>query len=172
MGRPSKIAVGTLTAAALRRRRARLRATRSKFEISVFEGLPHFACCLSVQKEYKTTRRNAMHLAVTPWLNRRLPSAGPKSDGLFCKLSLLSSCLRRSDASRAPRSCVCAAQPHTHQRILLQPRIRHSLVRFEHSGELRAASQAKHPSIVSVWLGHPSASAQCVRSIGIVDQLA
>ncbi len=76
---------------------------------------------LSVQKEHQTTRRNAMHLAVTPWLNRRPPSAGPKSDGLFCKLSLLFSCLRRSDASRAPSSGVCAAQPHTHQRILLQP---------------------------------------------------
>ena len=123
----------------------------------------------------QTTRRNAMHLAVTPWLNRRLPSAGPKSDGLFSKLSLLFSCLRRSDASRtpssgvyaaqphtsrAPSSGVCAAQPHTHQRILLQPRIRHSLVPFEHSVELRVASQANHPSIVSVWLGQPSASAQ------------
>jgi hypothetical protein len=70
------------------------------------------------------TRRNA-HLAVTPWLNRKLPGAGPKSDGQFCKLSLLFACLRRSDDSRAPSSCVCAAQPHTHQRILLQPRIRH-----------------------------------------------
>src|SRR5208337_5646066 len=104
-----------------------------------------------------------MHLAVTLWLNRRLPSAGPKSNGLLCKLSLLFSCLRRSDASRAPSSCVCAAQPHTHQRILLQPRIPHSLVPFEHSVELHAASQAKHPSIVSVWLGHPSASAQRYR---------
>jgi len=56
---------------------------------------------------------------MTPWLNRSLPSAGPKSDGLFCKLSLLFANLRRSDASRAPSSCVCAAQPHTHQRILL-----------------------------------------------------
>ena len=68
---------------------------------------------------------SAMPLAVTPWLNRRLPSAGPKSDGLFCKLSLLFACLCGSDASRAPSSGVCAAQPHTHQRILLQPRIRH-----------------------------------------------
>src|SRR5208282_1739749 len=51
-------------------------------------------------------------------------------------------------------------------------RIRHSLVPFEHNVELRGASQAKHPSIVSVWLGHPSASAQCVRGIGVVDQLA
>jgi hypothetical protein len=64
-------------------------------------------------------------LAAAPWLNRRLPSAGPKSDGLFCKLSLLFACLCGSDASRAASSCVCAAQPHTHQRILLQPRIRH-----------------------------------------------
>ncbi len=29
----------------------------------------------------------------------------------------------------------------------------------------------KHPSIVSVWLGHPSAYAQCVRGIVIVDHL-
>ena len=51
-------------------------------------------------------------------------------------------------------------------------RIRHSLVPFEHNAELRGASQPKHLSIVSVWLGHPSASAQCVRGIGVMDQVA
>jgi hypothetical protein len=70
-------------------------------------------------------------LAVTLWLNRRLPSAGPKSDGLFCKLSFLFACLCRCDASRAPSSCICAAQPHTHQWILLRPRVCHSLIPFE-----------------------------------------
>jgi hypothetical protein len=85
--------------------------------------------CQGVAKCPKAGRlrvtRLQCRLAVTPWLNRRLPSAGPKSNGLFCELSLLFACLGRSDASRAPSSCVCAAQPHTHQRILLQPRIRH-----------------------------------------------
>src|SRR5271157_48681 len=50
-----------------------------------------------------------MHLAMTLWLNCRLPSGGPKSDRLFCKLSLLFACLCRSRASRAPSSCVCAS---------------------------------------------------------------
>jgi hypothetical protein len=82
-----------------------------------------------------------MHLAVTRRLNSRLPSAGPKSHGLSRKLGLLFARLCRSDASRAPSSRVCAAQPHTHQRILLQPGIRHRCS-FEYSVGLRAVSQA------------------------------
>ena len=54
----------------------------------------------------RVTRGNARHLAVTLWLNRGLPSAGPKSDSLFSKLSLLFVYLCRSDAWRAS---ICAA---------------------------------------------------------------
>ena len=72
-----------------------------------------------------------LNSAATPWLERRLPSAGPKLDGLFCKRSLLFACLCRSDASRASSSGVCGAHPHAHQWILLQPGIRHLLVPFD-----------------------------------------
>ena len=72
-----------------------------------------------------------LNSAATPWLKRRLPSAGPKLDGLFCERSLLFACLCRSDASRASGSGVCGAQPHAHQWILLQPGIRHLLVPFD-----------------------------------------
>jgi hypothetical protein len=94
-----------------------------KQEQAVCESRPRQRRNVLKRVAYRCTLQ--CRLAVTPWLNRRLPSAGPKSDGLFCKLGLSFACLCRSDASRAPSSCVRAAQPHTHQRILLQPRIRH-----------------------------------------------
>ena len=81
------------------------------------EGKPRRASELGAAK--------TLNSAATPWLERRLPSAGPKLDGLFCKRSLLFACLCRSDASRASSSGVCGAQPHAHQWILLQPGIRH-----------------------------------------------
>ena len=73
------------------------------------------------------------HLAVTLWLDDGPPAASPKSGGLFRKRGLLFSCLRRRDASRATRNCICAAQPHTHEWVFLQPRILHSPVPFEQS---------------------------------------
>ena len=69
--------------------------------------------------------RLSRNSATTPRLDRSLPSAGPKSDRLFRERSLLFACLRRSGASRASSGGVCDAQPHAHQRILLQPGIRH-----------------------------------------------
>src|SRR5208337_3837509 len=87
----------------------------------------------------------ALNSAATPRLNRSLPSAGPKSDGLFCNRSLLFACLCRSHASRASSSGVCGAQPHAHQWILLQPRVRHSLVLVECSFGFLAASQSTAP---------------------------
>lgn len=69
--------------------------------------------------------RLSRNSATTPRLDRSLPSAGPKSDRLFRERSLSFACLRRSGASRASSGGVCGAQPHAHQRILLQPGIRH-----------------------------------------------
>ena len=69
--------------------------------------------------------RLSRNSATTPRLDRSLPSAGPKSDRSFRERSLLFACLRRSGASRASSGGVCGAQPHAHQRILLQPGIRH-----------------------------------------------
>lgn len=69
--------------------------------------------------------RLSRNSATTPRFDRSLPSAGPKSDRLFRERSLLFACLRRSGASRASSGGVCGAQPHAHQRILLQPGIRH-----------------------------------------------
>jgi hypothetical protein len=79
-------------------------------------------------KRVAKTRHNPLRLAMTPWLHRRQRSAGPKTDGLFCKLGLLLAYLCRSDISRAPGRCVGAPQPYAHQWILLEPRISHSLV--------------------------------------------
>ena len=54
-------------------------------------------------------------LAVLPTAQSETP-VPPKS---------ATACLRRSGASRASSGGVCGAQPHAHQRILLQPGIRH-----------------------------------------------
>ena len=89
-----------------------------------------------------------LNSAATPWLERRLPSAGPKLDGLFCKRSLLFACLCRSDASRASSSGVCGAQPHAHQWILLQPGICHLLVPFD--GPLAACTRRRVREIQNV----------------------
>ena len=74
------------------------------------------------------THRNALRLAVTPWLQRGPRDAGPKSYGLFCKGGLLFAYLCRSDTSSAPSRCVGAPQPYAHQWVLLEPRISHSPV--------------------------------------------
>ena len=89
-----------------------------------------------------------LNSAATPWLERRLPSASPKLDGLFCKRSPLFACLCRSDASRASSSGVCGAQPHAHQWILLQPGIRHLLVPFD--GPLAACTRRRVREIQNV----------------------
>ena len=68
----------------------------------------------------RAARGNAS-LSATLWLERGLPSTGPKSDGLFGTVGLLFAYLRRSDAPSASSSCVCAAQPHAHKQTLLQP---------------------------------------------------
>jgi hypothetical protein len=68
----------------------------------------------------RAARGNAS-LSATLWPERGLPSTGPKSDGLFGTVGLLFAYLRRSDAPSASSSCVCAAQPHAHKLILLQP---------------------------------------------------